>query len=253
MGLMPSPKEARPVKISTVVILQFNDDLTEFEKIVDVSHEYSGPVALCKKGREAQQQLTQFDINNAKNLAGQGNQQYNVLNNLENEEIASTAPGSLSPAAAAMYSSDLQNISDVYNGLRRNAFTTNAARGFGSAPSGFQNTTLNSIQRGQDTASTNAFRQAQINTENQRQNVLNTASGARNASIAGATSSANAGGQSALDQSRQGSTLGDILGGASSILGGLSGFTNFFKQLRGGNNGNYGGKPFNDSGSGPAA
>jgi len=231
------------VKISTVVVLQFNDDLTEFEKVVDISREYDGPVAFAKKGREEQQANTKFQQQQAQNLANQGNAQYGILNNLENQEIASTAPGSLSPAAQAMFSSDLQNINNTYNGLRQNAFASSGARGFGSAPSGFTQTSLNSIQRGQDTASTNAYRQAQLNTEQQRQNVLGVASGARNSSIGGETGNTNAATQSAYDQSRMGSTLGDVLGAASSILGGISGVGGFLKGLGGfgGGKNSYGG------------
>ena len=41
------------MRISSLVVLQYNDDLTEFDKIVDVSRDYDGPIAQCKKGREA--------------------------------------------------------------------------------------------------------------------------------------------------------------------------------------------------------
>jgi len=240
------------VKISTSVTLQLTDNIGEYIEVSRVSYEYSGPVALAKKGRESQQANTAFQQKQAQNLANQGNQQYGILNNLENEEIASTAPGSLSPAAQAMFASDLSNINSTYNGLRQNAFASSGARGFGSAPSGFQQTSLNSIQRGQDTASTNAYRQAQLNTEQQRQNVLGVASGARNSSIGGESSNTGAATQSAYDQSRMGSTLGDVLGAASSILGGISGVGGFLKQLGlgGGGKNSYSGN-FNDPNSGP--
>src|SRR5215472_7227485 len=160
------------MRISTSVTFQLTENIGEYIEVSRVSFEYDGPIALAKKGRESMAANTAFQQQQAKQLASQGNQQYGILNNLENEEIASTTPGSLSPAAQAMFASDLSNINATYNGLRQNAFAQSGARGFGSGPSGFRKTSLNAIQQGQNRASTDAYRQAQINTEQQRQNVM---------------------------------------------------------------------------------
>jgi len=221
------------MRITKSLTLEICDELGVYRELERDSYEYNGVLALAKKGREEQQANTKFQQQQAQNLANQGNQQYGILNNLEGQEIASTTPGSLSPAAQAMFASDLSNINGVYNGLRQNAFASSGARGFGSAPSGFQQTSINALNQNQANAQTGAYRNAQINTERQRENVLNVASGARNSSIGGETGNTNAATQSAFDQSRMGSTLGDVLAASSSILGGISGVGGFLKGLGG--------------------
>ena len=39
-------------KISTLVILEVGENLGEFHEVKKVSYDYSGPVALAKKGRD---------------------------------------------------------------------------------------------------------------------------------------------------------------------------------------------------------
>src|SRR5215469_1088712 len=136
------------MRISTSVTFQMTENIGEYIEVSRVSFEYSGPIAQCKKGRESMAANTAFQQQQAKNLANQGNVDWNLLNQVEQELIPQKA-GNLSPFASAQYASDLDNINSTYNGLRQNAFAQSGARGFGSAPSGFQQTSINAINQGQ--------------------------------------------------------------------------------------------------------
>jgi hypothetical protein len=212
------------MKVSTVVVLQFNDDLTEATKIVDVSYQYdSGPVAECKKGREANQANTQFQQEQAKKNAGNADTSYNTANNVYQSE-ANLTPGGMSSPAAAIYASDRNRINNVYNGLRSDAFASAGIRGFGNAPSGFAKSTQNALDLGQANADQNAYNSGIVETQRERENAAAGETALHGQSISTELGNTNAANTSAFNQSQMGSTLGDVLGGASSILGGLSGF-----------------------------
>lgn len=219
------------MRISTKVVLELCDD-GSFREIERQSYEYSGDVALAKKGRQAQSQNTGFEQGQAQNYANNASGYNSTVQNLLNEEIGSTTPGSMSPAASAMYSSDLNSINNTYNGMRQNLYATSGARGFGSAPSGFTQTSLNSINNAQGQAEQSAYNTGQENTEQQRQNAMQTAAGMYGTSTQGELGNTNSATNSAFDQSRMGSTLGDVLGGVSSVLGGISGVGNILSGLQ---------------------
>lgn len=132
------------MRISTRVVLQLEDDGT-FREIARDSYEHSGPVALCKKGRDANANNTKFQQSQAQGYANNANTGYNNANNFYESELALN-PGGMSSPAAAMYASDLANINSTYNGLRQNAFATSGERGFGNAPSGFMAATQSRIR-----------------------------------------------------------------------------------------------------------
>src|SRR5258706_1516255 len=100
-------------------------------------YEHSGPVELLKKGRETMEQNAAADQAAAKQNRAQSQEAYGKTQGLLNENIGSSTPGSLTPAATAQLASDRDQIANTYNGIRQTAFRTMGQRGFGSAPSRF--------------------------------------------------------------------------------------------------------------------
>ena len=178
---------------------------------------YSGPWAMAKKGREIMKQNALDQQAMMKQTQANAQQQYDITKGLQGEEIASTTPGSLSPAATAQLASDRDQIANTYNGIRQTAFRTMGQRGFGSAPSGFTAAAGNAADLGQATQDTAAYRNAQLATERQRQNAM--ATGAQLTGTEGnqAIGSGNASTGSAVALNKAGSTLGDIIGGAAEL------------------------------------
>src|SRR5690348_15024084 len=158
-------------------------------------------------------------------------------------------PGQLSPAAAAQLAADNDNINRTYNGMRQTAFASMGARGFGSAPSGFGQAAQNAVNQGEAQAHTGAFRNAQENTQALEQAALNARMGLSGQNLSGENAAANTGLQGAVDQSKMGSTLGDIGQGISlaaglvnPIAGAAKSVMGAFKKL-----GSYGGNPGGES------
>lgn len=175
--------------------------------------EYDGPVSLWKKGRE------QMEANMASGAAAQKQQQansqaqYGTATKLENEAIGNTTPGSLSPAATAQLAGDTANIDRVYSGMRKTAFATLGQRGMQNAPSGMAVAANNGLNVGQEGSETGAYRNAQVQTENQRNNAMHTAAGLSGQEGGLATGNLNASEHAAVDRNQAGSTAGDIMGG----------------------------------------
>ena len=148
----------------------------------------------------------------AKTSNANSNASYGVAHGVDQSEIGQDTPGSLSPAAAAQFAADRDNISNTYNNLRKTAFSTMGERGLGSAPSGFGQVQQNAIDQGQANAGTSAYRNAQVQTENQRQSAANREAALTgtegNLGVANLGQSTNA----AVAQNKAGSTLGDVVG-----------------------------------------
>jgi len=201
-----------------LTILQIEEELGQYTKLVDVVSEYEGPVAECKKGREglganAAAGQKQAGVNNANEQ-----QSYNQAQSLLGEDIGSSTPGSLTPAAQAQLASDNDNINRVYNGMRQQAFSSLQQRGFNNAPSGFTTATMNGINQNEGNAETGAYRNAQENTQAQRnfatqeEGTLSGQQGQLGASNLGLSTNA------FMDQNRAGSTLGDIAQGVGDAV-----------------------------------
>ena len=245
------------MKVTTYKLLELQDDGTW--GVVDEVFHYAEITGQCKKGRDivSQNAKTGQNVATGNQSAAQG--ALALQQGALGEDLGSTTPGSLSPAATAQLASDRDQIANTYNGIRQTAFRTLGQRGMGSAPSGFAQTAENAADLGQATADTGAYRNAQVNTQNER----NFATG-QEGQIA--TSQGQLGNQ-ALGQStnagvalnKMGSTAGDILGGVAelapivaapftggaSLLGsGIFGGTNPFSKMgkSGGSGvGSYGG------------
>lgn len=213
--------------IATKVIF----DPIAFKAIPVEGYEYEGPVGACKKGRETAADLTSELQGLSKTLTGNGQQSYNTAQNLLQEDIGSSAPGSLTPAAQQQLAADNDNITRTYNGMKQTALSTSGQRGYGSAPSGFAKTTENSINNSEAGASTGAYRNAVQNTQNER-NFAETGEAGLSGQQTGAGLNA-AGGAlgGAVDQNKMGSTAGDIAGGVAGLGGAATGVGGLFSQI----------------------
>lgn len=223
----------KTMRVHTLTVLQLNDDGT-YTPLIDVSYEYSGVVAECKKGRETVEQNMKADQATAAQNRANSQAQYGNANALEQEEMGSTTPGSLSPAASAQLAADRDNISRTYNGIRQTAFRTLGQRGFGSAPSGFALAAENGNDQGEAGANTGAYRNAQINTQNQRQDAEHTAAGMSGTQGSLGNTASGESTTAAFDRSKMGSTLGDIgqgIGEAAGIAGDVMGMGGMMKGI----------------------
>lgn len=226
----------------------------------DGVYDYDGPVMECKKGREIMKQNSLADQEMAKSARERSGQQYQTVQGLQNEMVGSSTPGSLTPAATAQFAADRDNIARTYNGLRRTAFATLGQRGMGNAPSGMSVATNNGLNLGEEGADTGAFRNAQVNTQNQRNRALSSAEGQTGTQGSLGNTASGESTNSAVALNKAGSTFGDIMGGiaeaapiiAAPFTGGASlmainpmmnGSANPFSKLgkTGSNVGTYGG------------
>ena len=209
------------MRIHTFTTWQIEDEIGVYTTLDDRYFEYDGPVEEAKKGREQLNQnmktaATQAGTNNANSNAA-----YNTAQSLLKEDIGSTTPGSLTPAAQATLAADNDNIYRVYNGMKQQAYRTLGQRGFNDAPSGFSIAAMNGINNAQANDETNAYRQGQLNTQNQRnfatQEEGNLSGQQGQLGTANLGQSTNA----AVARNQMGSTAGDILSGVGSALGGI--------------------------------
>ena len=212
--------------ISTKIVLEIGDELGSYREVERHSYAYDGPVHEMKAGKGAQKQNTNFQQGQAQNSANNANSAFTSANNFFNNEM-STTPGQMSSSAAATYANDLDAINGTYNGLRQNLFASMNSRGYGAgAPSGFLTSSLNSLNRQQGASQEGAYNQGQISTQQQGQ-----AGAAGEAALYGTAANneaqnTNAATNSAASQFQMGqSTLGSILGAASSIIPGISGLS----------------------------
>jgi hypothetical protein len=212
------------MRISTKVTLEICDTLGEYREVSRESYEFDGPIPVaCKKGRGQEEANMKFQADQANKNAGRADTSYNLANKFYQDELALN-PGQMSNPAAAIYSSDLNNINNTYSGLRQNAFDSAGIRGFAGAPSGFMKSTQNALTVGQNNAQQNAYNNALVQTQAQRENAAAGEAGLLGQANQAELGNTNASSNSAYMRSQMGSTAGDVLGAASSILGGLSGF-----------------------------
>lgn len=188
-----------------------------FVRLHTLSRGYRGPWMLAKKGREQMSANMKTGAANSKQQQTNSQQAVNTEQGVLQQDLGSTTPGSLSPAATAQLASDRDQIANTYNGIRQTAFRTMGQRGMGSAPSGFAQTAANSADLGEATADTGAYRNAQVNTQNER-NFATTAEGQLGTSQ-GQLAEGNLGQSTtaAVDLNKAGSTAGDILGAAAEL------------------------------------
>ena len=231
-------------KISLYSTSHWADD-GRFYVIGSVVQRHQGPFALAKKGRDIMKKNA--ETGQATATADQSNAQnaYNSAQGLLQQDIGFSTPGSLTPAASAQLAADTGNIARTYNGLRQNAFATLGARGVASAPGGLSQATTNALNVGEEGADTGAFRNAQVNTQNQRNfatqqegSLAGQQGSLGNQALAGSTNAA-------VDLNKAGSTAGDILGGiaaaapiiaapftgGASLIPSLAGSSNPFSKI----------------------
>jgi hypothetical protein len=215
------------MRISTKVLF---DPIT-FKAIPVEGYEYEGPIDEMKKGRDEMAQFTQEAQQMLGQLSGNAQQSYGQAQNLLQEDMGSSKPGSLTPAAQAQLASDNDNIARTYGGMRQTAAATAGQRGFGAAPSGFAKTTENGINLGEANAQTGAYRNAQQNTQQQRNLALSGETALSGQQLGGSLGALGAGETGAFDQSRMGSTAGDILQGVAGGIGAATGLGGLFGNI----------------------
>lgn len=208
------------------------------ERYVTVARDvvpYTGPVALCKKGREQQQQITQQQMGLAQQQADLARQDQAtrqkqldlampIISGLQN--IGSNG---LSTAASARYAADLGNIQRTYDNARRLNMSSLAQRGLAQAPSGAVSSATNSANLAQAADENRAFEGGQMMTREDQLAALNALNGLQtiynpNQAYMGAEGSLQGAGNTNYQRYNMGSTLGDIgagIAGATSIATGL--------------------------------
>lgn len=205
------------MRVHSITVMQMHDEIGVYTTLVDIAHEYDGVIVTCKKGRDQMDANMKADAAAAAANRAKHDEQYGITKNLQGQEIASTAPGSLSPAATAQLAGDRDNINRVYSGIRQNTEATLGNRGFGTAPSGFRVAAENGINQGQATAETGAYRNAVLGTERQRQHVMDLSAGLTGTEGSLGTGNSRASETAAVDRNHAGSTFGDIMGGVAAI------------------------------------
>jgi len=227
-----------------------------FVVVKEISQEYGGVWEECKKGRETLEQNMKADQEMAKSARERSAQQYGTVRGLQEEMTGSSTPGSLTPAATAQLAADRDNIARTYNGMRQTAFRTLGQRGVGSAPSGFGLAEQNALNVGQEGSETGAYRNAQVQTQNQRNRVLSSAEGQTGTQGNLGNTASGESTSAAVARNKAGSTFGDIMGGiasaapiiaapftgGASLLAGGMNFSNPFSKMgsKGSGVGSYG-------------
>lgn len=116
------------------------------------------------------------NVGNEQNTFANG--QASNFNNLGNSaqtqigQYQSTAPGQMSPLAAADYGSSVENIGSTYQNLTQAADRQLGSRGFGNAPSGFSASVNNNIANQKGNALTGAYRSGLAETQQDRDKAL---------------------------------------------------------------------------------
>lgn len=175
-----------------------------------------GPIAELKKGRETQQAVANQQLSNASSDAATRKAALGGVNNFTSQ-IQSTAPGQLSPYARAQLASDMGNISTTYGNLKSAGLKGIAQRGLGAAPTGAVSSLTNSLDRAKGADENSAYENALKQQYGENLDALKANMGIvgeynPEQDLSGASNSA-------LDESRMGSTLGDIGGGIATVAG----------------------------------
>lgn len=178
---------------------------------------WNGPWERCKKGRGEQKQVTDAALANSKTDTARQGEQYGK-ENTGIDELTNVDPSSgLGMGAAGYLNNQKAAISQAYNNARSGVARANATRGFAGTPEGAFTSSINGANVGQAMDENKAFNDAQMLTRENMLQGLNLRSGLQaqynpNAAL-------NTASTSALNQSRMGSTLGDIGNGISTGVG----------------------------------
>lgn len=205
------------MRCHTVTILQLHDDPLRYTTLLDVSYEYTGVVADCKKGRGQMEANMKADA--AAAAANRANSQAAYAQTQKNlEPYNAMGPAGMTNAANAQLAADRDNIARTYNGMRQTAFRTMGQRGFGSAPSGFSLAQQNGLDVGQEGSETGAFRNAQVNSQNQRNFATGIEAGLTGTEGNLGNSASGESTSAAVARNHAGSTFGDVMGGIGDIF-----------------------------------
>lgn len=184
-------------------------DMLTGKVLEHIWHDYTGPVAECKKGRGELRGAANAGAVNTK----QAQDIANTTQNIAGSEVNTN--GGLSPLVAKQLANEKGMIGKSYADASRAADRGLSMRGMGVAPSGLtasiRNTGINNAGTAQTGAVGNAFGlQNQLNNTAYTQplNAINAANG-------GVDATTNAG----MALNKAGSTLGDIGSGLSGLAG----------------------------------
>lgn len=196
---------------------------------------WNGKWARVKKGRDAEKQVTDQSLANSKTDQATRSAQLGA----ENGDLAQldVQPGQMSSAAQSQLGADMGRINDTYNNTNQVGLKSIAQRGMGG-PSGATSSMENSLltQRARDENA--AYNNAQQTSHGDMLAAVNARQGLQN--IYNPNQALGTAANSALDQSRMGSTLGDIgqgLGQVASIgssVVGMGGLNNLGSNLMNG-------------------
>lgn len=192
---------------------------------------WGGKWELEKKGRESEAAVTNQSLANA----GTDNATRQAQLGAENGDLnqLDVQPGHLSSAAESQLGADLGKINNTYTNAGQVGLKSIAQRGMGG-PSGANSSLTNSLLTQQARDENTAYNNAQQTSHGDMLAAVGARQGLQN--IYNPNQALGTAGQSAADQSKMGSTLGDIgagIGAAASlatpILGGF-GVGNFGKK-----------------------
>lgn len=181
-------------------------DMVTGEVLESQSYDYSGPIALCKKGRESQAKVTDKSLGLADTYQGVQTGARETADPFA-RSLISTAPGQLSPLAASQYEQAKRNIASNYEDAARTGLKSLSYRGMGG-PTGEMASVLNTNLRNRANAETDAYNTALGNTYNQGLAGLNYYG--QQQGLYDPLRPLGQASSSAYQQSQMGSTLGDI-------------------------------------------
>lgn len=185
---------------------------------VPIPHGFHVARVAAKKGRQAASNAT----NTAGSIAGSNRATQAGMLGLETpflKSASTTLPNGLSQSANAQLNQDKANINQTYADATRVGEKNLAYRGMDQAPSGMLASIINTNNRNAGEARTNAFESAQKNTYGQQANAAELEQGLQ--STYNPLPAVNTELTGAVDQSKMGSTLGDIGSGLTTLAGGF--------------------------------
>lgn len=191
---------------------------------------YDGPVAECKKGREA-----------AASAAGNANKLSGMATNIAHNDVgkqdayaASADPfakslvpgtnGALSPYAASQYEQDKRNIAKNYGDVSAVGIRNAGIRGMGGAPTGLSSSITNTAGRNAGEADTNAYNTAQQTTLGAGLKGIDFLQGQEGIydpirAIGAGTGAAGTAAEAAAARNKMGSGLGDAMSAGGALAG----------------------------------
>lgn len=223
------------MRIHTRTVWKINDS-GSLSLLEDSFYEYSGSVELAggkKDARKAQDQLIQTNMNNAtadrtlktSDRAAADTQAAKNEPFIQSMEKSSQG-GGINDLSRAQLANDETNIAKTYDQIRESGMRQLGAAGFNRAPSGFTSSVINTNAKNEGDAQTAAYRNALQNTYNTGLQALNYRTGQQGLLMGQSNSDTSASNQengqasdSAVKRVQMGSTLGDVVGGISSLAG----------------------------------